>query len=160
MTFGLVALLLSYGLICSPQRLLPAIQSPAKNKFPTTGCLSTWTFQTVQQIRQRLEWNPENETAKATQPNLAPTPADYIAFGHIQSLDWWTGDLRGNYSRFGLKINKPSCCVYYNTTICIVQCGASCGMSLMTKGIAAVLNSSCAAEVLMRCRATQQQRHC
>ena len=42
--FGLVALLLSYGVICSSRRLLPAIQSPAKNKFFTAGCLSTWQF--------------------------------------------------------------------------------------------------------------------
>ena len=32
----------SYGMICSPRHLLPAIQSPARNKSPTTGCLSTW----------------------------------------------------------------------------------------------------------------------
>ena len=60
--------------------------------------LINMTVQSVQQIRQRPKWNPENETAKATQPkfclpqhttdhvqlkaqpNLAPTPADYIAF--------------------------------------------------------------------------------
>ena len=42
--FGLVSLLLSYGMICSPQRLLPAIQSPVKNKSLTSGCLSTWQF--------------------------------------------------------------------------------------------------------------------
>ena len=42
--FGLVALLSSYGMICSPRRLLPAIQSPAKNKSLTAGCLSTWQF--------------------------------------------------------------------------------------------------------------------
>ena len=43
--FGLVALLSSYGVICcSPWRLLPAIQSQAKNKSPTTGCLSKWHF--------------------------------------------------------------------------------------------------------------------
>ena len=42
--FGLIALLSSYGMICSPRRLLPAIQSPAKNKSLTAGCLSTWQF--------------------------------------------------------------------------------------------------------------------
>ena len=92
--FGLVALLWSYGVICSPRWQLPAIQSPVKNKFPTTGCLSTWQFNLYNKSKRRLEWNPENETAKATQtkfclpqhitdhvqlkvwPNLAPTPAD------------------------------------------------------------------------------------
>ena len=44
MDFWLVALLSSYGMICSPRQRLPAIQSPVKNKFPTTGCLSTWQF--------------------------------------------------------------------------------------------------------------------
>ena len=39
--FGLVALLSSYGMICSPQWLLPVIQSPTKYKSPTAGCLST-----------------------------------------------------------------------------------------------------------------------
>ena len=38
--FGLVALLSSYGMICSPQQLFPAIQSPAKNKSLTP----TWQF--------------------------------------------------------------------------------------------------------------------
>ena len=55
------------------------------------------TVQSVQQIGRQPEWNQENKTAKATQPkfclpqhntdhvqlkawpNLAPTPADYIA---------------------------------------------------------------------------------
>ena len=41
-------------MICSPRWLLPAIQSPTKNKFPTTGCLSTRQFKSVQQIRRRL----------------------------------------------------------------------------------------------------------
>ena len=41
---GLVALLWSYGVIWSPRWLLPAIQSPAKNKSHTTGCLSTRQF--------------------------------------------------------------------------------------------------------------------
>ena len=35
------ALLLTYGIICSPRQLLPAIQSLAKNKFLTTGYLPT-----------------------------------------------------------------------------------------------------------------------
>ena len=35
--FRLAALLSSYGMICSPRRLLPAIQSPAENKFTTTS---------------------------------------------------------------------------------------------------------------------------
>ena len=42
--FGLVALLSIHGMICSPRWLLPAIQSPAKNKSLTPGCLSTWQF--------------------------------------------------------------------------------------------------------------------
>ena len=42
--FESVALLSSYGMICSPRRLLPAIQSPVKNKSLTAGCLSTWQF--------------------------------------------------------------------------------------------------------------------
>ena len=42
--FWLGALLSSYGIICLPRLLLPAIQSLAKNKSPTTGCLSTWQF--------------------------------------------------------------------------------------------------------------------
>ena len=42
--FWLGALLSSYGMICLPRLLLPAIQSPEKNKSPTTGCLSTWQF--------------------------------------------------------------------------------------------------------------------
>ena len=42
--FGLETLLSSYGVICSPWQLLPAVQSPAKNKSFTTGCLSTWQF--------------------------------------------------------------------------------------------------------------------
>ena len=42
--FGLVALLSSYGMICSPWRMLPAVQTPAKNKSLTAGCLSTWQF--------------------------------------------------------------------------------------------------------------------
>ena len=44
MNFGLETLLLSYGMICSPWQLLPAVQSPAKNKSLTTGWLSTWQF--------------------------------------------------------------------------------------------------------------------
>ena len=42
--FGLVAFIVElhvYGVIRSPRRWLPAIQSPAKNKLPTAGCLST-----------------------------------------------------------------------------------------------------------------------
>ena len=56
---------------CSPQRLLPAIQSPAIHH---NRLLINMTVQYVQQIRQRLEWNLENETAKATQHKL-PTLA-------------------------------------------------------------------------------------
>ena len=37
--FDLMPLLLTYGMICSPQQLLPAIQSLAKNKSLTTGSL-------------------------------------------------------------------------------------------------------------------------
>ena len=68
--FGLETLLSSYGVICSPWRLLPAVQSPAKSKSLTTGLLINMTVQSVQQIRRRLEWNPENETAIATQLKL------------------------------------------------------------------------------------------
>ena len=50
--FGIVALLLSYGVIYSPRWLLPAIQSSASNKIPTTGYL---TVQSVQQIRRQSE---------------------------------------------------------------------------------------------------------
>ena len=44
--FGLVhvALLSNYGMIYSPRWLLPAIQSSAKNKSLTAGCLSTGQF--------------------------------------------------------------------------------------------------------------------
>ena len=70
----------------------------SEEQIPHSRLLINMTVQSVQQFRRRLEWNPENETAKATQPkfclpqhntdcvrlkarpNLAPTPADYIAF--------------------------------------------------------------------------------
>ena len=39
--FGLETLL---SMICSPWRLFPAVQSPAKDKSLITGCLSTWQF--------------------------------------------------------------------------------------------------------------------
>ena len=51
--FGLVALMSSYGMICSPRWQLPAIQSPAKDKFPTTGCLST--IYTTNQMATRVK---------------------------------------------------------------------------------------------------------
>ena len=90
--FGLVALLWSYGVICSPRWLLPAIQSPAKNKSPTTGCLSTWQFNLYNESdfdsseiqRMRLpklhSLSLRHVQMKARPANLAPTPADYIAF--------------------------------------------------------------------------------
>ena len=83
--FGLVALLSSYGMICSPRQLLPAIQSPAKNKIPTTGCLSTWQFNLYNKSdgdqseiqRTRLpklcSLNMDRVQLRA-QPNLAPIP--------------------------------------------------------------------------------------
>ena len=69
--FGLEALLLSYGVICSPWRLLPAVQSPAKNKSVTTGCLSTWQFNLYNKSDGDQSEIQENETAKATQPTSA-----------------------------------------------------------------------------------------
>ena len=61
-------------------------------QIPHNRLLINTTVQSVKQIKRRPEWNLKNETAKATQPsttdcvqlkvqpNLAPTPADYIAF--------------------------------------------------------------------------------
>ena len=44
------------------------------------------TVQSVQQIRRRPEQNPENKTAKATQPNLhvARTPVNKTIPGQAQ----------------------------------------------------------------------------
>ena len=61
----------------------------SKEQIPHNRLLINMTVQSVQQIRRRPEWNPENETAQATQPkfpitdrvqlkawpNLAPTHA-------------------------------------------------------------------------------------
>ena len=84
--FGLETSLSSYGVICSPWRLLPAVQSPAKNKSLTTGCLSTWQFNLYSksdddQSETRL---PKLHSIRCllmahmqlkAQPNLAPTHA-------------------------------------------------------------------------------------
>ena len=89
--FELVGLLSSYGAVCSPRQQLPAIQSPAKNKFPTTGCLSTWQFNLynksdgdqseLQRTRLPKLHRPITDFVQLkARPNLAPTPADYIAF--------------------------------------------------------------------------------
>ena len=67
--FGLEALMLSYGMIYSPWKLLLAIQSPAKKKSLTTGCLLTWQFNLYRKSDSDQS-NPENENAKATQPKL------------------------------------------------------------------------------------------
>ena len=50
--FGLVALLSSYSMICSPQRLLPAIQ---EEKIPHSRLLINMTVQSVHQIRRQPE---------------------------------------------------------------------------------------------------------
>ena len=96
--FGSVALLLSYGVICSTRWLLPAIQNPAKNKSPTTGCLSTWQFNLYNKSdgdrseiqRTRLPklhslsfaYLSISRTACNWRRGLIwhPPPADYIAF--------------------------------------------------------------------------------
>ena len=36
------------------------------------------TVESVQQIRRQPEWNPENKTAKATQPKFLPTSAYHV----------------------------------------------------------------------------------
>ena len=54
------------------------------------------TVQSVQKIRRRPERNPENKTAKATQPNLARTPVNTDDSGQAQhaiegtALCWFT----------------------------------------------------------------------
>ena len=42
----------------------------SKEQIPHNRLLINMTGQSVQQIRQQPEWNPENKTAKATQPNF------------------------------------------------------------------------------------------
>ena len=94
-------LLSSYGVICSPWRLLPAVQSPAKNKSLTTGCLSTWQFNLynksggtrseIQRMRlPKLRCLPQHTTdcmqLKAW-PNLAPTHA-WLCCG-LHSIPWY-----------------------------------------------------------------------
>ena len=83
----------------------------SEEQIPHSRLLINMTVQSVQQFRRRLEWNPENETAKATQPkfclpqhttdcvqlkawlNLVPTPADSIAFpGCVRFIDTWFVD--------------------------------------------------------------------
>ena len=46
--------------------------SPESNEeqIPHNRLLINMTVESVQQIRRRPEWNPEKETAKATQPKL------------------------------------------------------------------------------------------
>ena len=67
------------GVICSPIESCcqQSMQSPAKNKSPTTGCLWTWHHSSICQIRWWHEWNLENKTAKTTQPKFS-LPIDLV----------------------------------------------------------------------------------
>ena len=47
------------------------------------------TVQSVQQIRRRPEWNPENKTAKATQPNLASRSSYTSKHGRFRTACNW-----------------------------------------------------------------------
>ena len=95
--FGLVALLSSYmyGMIYSPQRLLPAIQSSERNKSLTAGCLSTGQFNLynksdgnpseiwrtrLPKLHTALPQHRTDHVQLKARPNFAPTPADYIAY--------------------------------------------------------------------------------
>ena len=88
--FGLVALLSSYGVICSPQQLLPAIQGLVKNKFSTTGCLSTRQFDLYKKSDgNSSEIQRTRLTIKATQPICKfRLPQHTTACNRRHSLIW------------------------------------------------------------------------
>ena len=85
--FGLVALLSSYGVICSPRQLLPAIQSLVKNKFSTTGCLSTRQFNLYKSDGNSSEIQRTRLSIKATQPKFR-LPQHTTACNWRRSLIW------------------------------------------------------------------------
>ena len=84
--FGSVALLSSYGVICSPRRLLPAIQSPAKNKSLTTGCLSTWQFN----LYNNSDGHP-SEIWRTRLPKLHSLSFAYLSITRTMCDNWRHG---------------------------------------------------------------------
>ena len=66
--------------------LMAVASSPesSKEQIPHNRLLINMTVQSVQQIRRRPEWNPENESAKATQPTSAYHAPEEV--GHVIEL--------------------------------------------------------------------------
>ena len=83
--FGLVALLLSYGMIYSPRRLLPAIQSSAKNKSLTASCLSTWQFNLYNKSD-----GDQSETRRTRLPKLHSLSFAYLSISRT-ACNWRRG---------------------------------------------------------------------
>ena len=72
--FRFKALLSTYGMMMLTSMAVASNSESSEEQICHNRLLINMTVQYVQQIRQRLEWNPENETAKATQRKL-PTSA-------------------------------------------------------------------------------------
>ena len=83
--FGLVALLLSYGMIYSPWRQLPAIQSSAKSKSHTAGCLSTGQFN----LYNESDDNP-SEIRRTRLPKLHSLSFSYLSITQT-ACNWRCG---------------------------------------------------------------------
>ena len=78
-------LLLSYGMISSAWQLLPAIQSPAKNKSLTAGCLSTWQFNLYNKSDSDL-----SEIWRARLPKLHSLSFAYLTISRM-ACNWRRG---------------------------------------------------------------------
>ena len=107
--FGLVALLSSYGIIFSPRRLLPAIQSLAKNKFLTAGCLSRWQFNLYNNSDGDL-----SESQRTTLPKLHS-----LSFAYL-SITWTAYNWRR-----GLIWHAPPQITFSVTVLCVNRCLAA-----------------------------------
>ena len=72
--FRFKALLSTYGVMMLTSTAVASNPESSNEPIPHNKLLINMTVQSVQQVRRRLEWNLENEAAKATQPKL-PTSA-------------------------------------------------------------------------------------
>ena len=66
--FRFKALLSTYGVMMLTSMAVASNPESSEEPIPHNKLLINMTVQYVQQIRQRLEWNLENETAKASYP--------------------------------------------------------------------------------------------